>query len=49
MIDRTPEIPIIRPLGPVTVRRLGAPGFRKTPVMAGGNSNDIEEQASWRA
>ena len=37
------------PLGPGTVRRLGTPEYRMSCPAAGDNSNDIEEQAAWRA
>jgi hypothetical protein len=48
MIDTAADKTIIRPLGPVTVRRTGAPGLRG-PLLTGRNSNDIEEQAAWHA
>jgi len=49
MIDMAADKTIIRPLGPGTVRRLGAPvGWNAVPVT-GDNSNDIEEQAAWHA
>ena len=49
MIDTAADKTIIRPLGPVTVRRLGAARLSTPSPAAGGISNDIEEQAAWHA
>lgn len=50
MIDMSLDSPIIRALGPATVRRLGAPGFRGV-VSDGltGILTYIEELAAWHA
>jgi len=49
MIDMSPDNPIIRALGPATVRRLGAPGIGDRQRLANRNLTYFKELAAWHA